>query len=497
MHSTAIRRILVKADLHHRRKKGVIGAKCPYPCKTPPRARSVQSLMTPDTVAFRYGCGLPLPAAAPLTAAAMLAGLSTADDMAGRYPGPGLDAILPVMAASDDLLKVFRRTDDPARARTARAAYRADLARLQAMAQQAARTTIARALDAPDGLRERLAWFWADHFTTVPRARREAALPAALLQEAIRPNLSGPFATLATAAITHPAMLIYLDQTRSFGPNSRLGQRRGKGLNENLAREVLELHTLGAGAAYSQFDVRQMAELLTGLTLGKTGFQFDKRRTEPGAETVLGVDYSGDTLEAVHQVLADLARHPATATHIARKLAVHFVSDTPPPAVLAALSQAWVETGGDLLTVYAALLAHAGDTPRAAKARQPIDFIVAALRALGVTGADVMALEDRIFRRLVLQPMADMGQPWQAAPGPDGWPEDAQAWITPQGMAARITWAMGAPQKLIRPLPDPMAMLQRALGPRASSALRWAVPRSESQAQAIGLVLASAEFNRR
>jgi len=451
--------------------------------------------MTPDTAAFRFGYGLPLPAGAPTTPEAMLAALTASDAMAQRYPGPTLAATLPIMDASDDVLKIWRRSADKAEADAARATYRGHLAMLRSMALQGARVTFARALDAPDGLRERLAWFWADHFTALGLGRRGVGLPSAMMDEAIRPHLTGPFSALLQAAITHPAMLTYLDQTRSFGPNSRIGVKRDKGLNENLAREVLELHTLGAGAGYTQTDVRQMAELLTGLVIGKDGFRFDKRRAEPGSETVLGVDYDGDTLAPVMQALEDLSRHPATATHIARKLAVHFVSDTPDPGLVATMSGVWTDTGGDLLAVCAVLLAHTDAT--ADKARQPIDFMVASLRALGLNGADIVAMDDAMFRRHILLPMADMGQPWQAAPGPDGWPEVPEAWISPQGMAARITWAMEAPRYLITPLPAPVPVMQSALGIRASSALQWAVPKSETLAEGLGLVLVSPEFNRR
>ncbi len=456
--------------------------------------------MTPDpsTTAFRFGYGLPHPTGAASTVEGMLAALKAPDTMAATYPGPTMAAMLPVMHAADTVLKISRRATDEAEAEAARVTYRGHLATLRGMALGGTRATVARALDAPDGLRERLAWFWADHFTTMAPSRREVGLPSAMLDEAIRPNLNGPFSALLGATITHPAMLAYLDQTQSFGPNSRIGQKRKKGLNENLARELLELHTLGAGSGYSQDDVRQMAELLTGLVIGKDGFRFDKRRAEPGAETVLGVAYDGDTLAPVIQALDDLSRRPETAAHIARKLCVHFVSDTPDPGLVAALTSEWISTGGDLAAVYTALLSHPQAwAPNAVKARQPFDFMIASLRALGIPGARIVAMNEGAFRRLILAPLAGMGQPWQAAPGPDGWPEAPEDWITPQGMTARISWAMDAPGRLVRPPPDPTALMQAALGPRASAALQWAVPRSETLREGLGLVLSSPEFNRR
>ncbi len=449
------------------------------------------------TAAFRFGFGLPLPAKAPTTPRDMLAALSGLDRMAQAHPGPTMPPLLALMRESDSALKTSRRAEG-AEAETARTTYRGLVAQIATIALSATKSTFARALDAPDGFRERLCLFWADHFTTSTSGRREAALPSVMMDEAIRPHVTGRFGDMLRAAILHPAMLIYLDQVISFGPTSRFGKRKGKGLNENLARELLELHTLGAGAAYTQADVRELAELLTGLIVAKDGFRFDPRRAEPGAETVLGIQYGGDSLEAITTALNDLATRPETAAHIALKLATHFVSDAPPPNLVDSIAAAFSGSGGDLMATYAALLNHPAAWEAApAKARQPHEFTLAALRALGLTGAEVQAMGEGPFRRLILNPLAAMGQPWQRPVGPDGWPEDQAAWITPQGMAGRITWAMEAPGRLVIPLPRPEVVMEAALGPRAGERLRWAVPRAENIREGLGLVLASPEFNRR
>ncbi|MCU0901530.1 MAG: DUF1800 domain-containing protein [Cypionkella sp.] len=453
--------------------------------------------MTQDTTtaAFRFGYGLPLPAQAATEPASMLAALRGADAMASTYRGPRLDDLTDAMAGADANLRLSRRAKPP-ESEAARKEYRRAVAELETIALTAAKTTFARALDATDGMRERLVQFWADHFTTKARSRRDAPLPATFVEEAIRPFISDRFADMLRAVVQHPAMLGYLDQSLSFGPNSRVGQRRGRGLNENLARELLELHTLGSG--YTQQDVTQMAELLTGLTMGKAGPTFDKRRAEPGAEIVLGQSYDGDTLETVFRALDDLAEHPQTAAHISHKLAVHFVADAPNADLVRAMTDAWRASGGDLLAVSEALLMHpAAWSPGQEKARQPYDFMVAALRALGLTGSDVMQMQDALFRRHILNPMATMGQPWQAPAGPDGWEEAPAAWITPEAMAARITWAMDIPQQLRTPLPEPEALMTRCLGANLGGRLAWVVPRSENIREAVGLVLASPEFNRR
>jgi uncharacterized protein (DUF1800 family) len=309
--------------------------------------------------------------------------------------------------------------------------------------------------------------------------------------------VTGRFADMLRAVITHPAMLIYLNQDASYGPSSPVGQRLKKGLNENLARELLELHTLGVAAGYSQVDVRELAELLTGLSVTPDGFAFDQRRVEPGPETVLGTTYPGHGLEPILQALDDLAARPETAAHIAGKLAVHFVSDAPDPALVAALAGVFRDTDGDLRAVATALVAYPVAADLGSKARQPFDFMVAALRSLGVAPQLVLDMEPKVFNRLIRVPLKAMGQPLHQAPGPNGWPEAAADWITPQGLAARIDWAMQAPQRLQRPLPNPRAFLAVALGSRAGEKLVWAVSAAESARDGVGLVLASPEFNRR
>ena len=449
--------------------------------------------MTPSLIATRFGYGLPQPAGAPQSPTDMLAALAGPDIAARDWPIDGLAVLQPKLAQLREM-KGAGRTD-PALIPV----YDQLLMDIAIATATAERSTIARALDAPDGFRERLVAFWADHFTVVAKTKVESMLPYALVEDAIRPHITGRFSDLLIAVTLHPAMLNYLDQSQSVGPNSFQGKRQEKGLNENLAREVMELHSLGVGAGYGQDDVRQMAELLTGVTYDpRLGTRFEPRRAEPGPETVLGVTYDGAGMDPVRAALGDLGRRPETAAHIARKLAVHFVSDTPDAGLVAALQAAFVATDGDLTAVYTALLQHpAAGTDRAEKIRQPVDFIVASLRALGLGGADLMAMKRNVWRSKILGGMADMGQAWKRPKGPDGWPEDADAWISPQLLATRITWVMQVPAILVPKLPDPVALLQSCLADRASDALIWAVSRAENIRESVGLVLASAEFNRR
>jgi len=452
--------------------------------------------MTDPTAAFRFGHGLPLPRGAASTPQAMLAALFGPDQAASTYPAPGMAEVLPAFQLVRETNAALQDApDDRAAKKANRRARRAS----SLLALAGAKAALARAVSSRDGLRERLASFWGDHFTTVGRAPVLKPFPTALMEDAIRPNLTGSFADLLSAVVLHPAMLTYLDQASSIGPGSRRGTRRQQGLNENLARELLELHTLGVGAPYGQDDVRQMAELLTGLTfVPDRGFAFDPARAEPGPETVLGVTYYGKGVEPIRRALTDLSRRPETARHIARKLAVHFVSDMPEDSLVAAMEARWLDTDGDLLAVTEALLTHpAAWVPTAEKARQPFDFLAASLRALDFSGTRIMAGAPDVFTRLALTPMQTMGQPFQSAQGPDGWPEETRVWITPQRLAARISWAMEVPGKLVTPLPDPVAFATYALGSRASERLIWAAARAESRREGVGLVLSSPEFNRR
>lgn len=440
--------------------------------------------------AIRFGYGLP---AGEASADALLTGLTAPDDMAERHPTIGFDTALPLMGRAQAARKIARQ--DPAK----RTTYQTAIREVTLASEAAVRAQFARCLDAKDGFRERLTAFWADHFTTKARSAPERPLPGTLVHDAVRPHLAGRFEDMLIAATLHPAMLAFLDQSASIGPLSPVGKRRGRGLNENLAREVLELHSLGVGAAYAQHDVRQMASLLTGLDSNlHEGFVFHADRAEPGAEVVLGKSYDGEGVAPIQSALRDLARHPATAAHLARKLAVHFVSDQPDPDLVNTMTAAYLASDGALLAVYGAMLNHpAAWVPNLRKARQPVEFVLAALRAFGMGGAALQRMGRGPFKRMILQPMALMGQDWQQPVGPDGWAEAAEAWITPQGLSARITWAMEVPGRLTRPMPDPVDFARRALGPAADDRLLWAVARAESTREGVGLVLAAPAFNRR
>lgn len=441
----------------------------------------------------RFGLGYPA-LGAPVTAEGLLARLTGPDRMAQEVP------FFPFQAALD-----LGRASQTARrdmAGMGRDALRAARAAVQERRVRNMLDEFARAVTTDDPFRERLTAFWANHFAAGAKSRLLRAGLSGYVADTIRPNLTGRFADMLKAVATHPYMLFYLDQRVSVGPGSPAGQQHGAGLNENFARELLELHTLGVDADYSQGDVRQLAELLTGLSADvKRGFRFRDRWVEPGAEHVLGRAYGGGDappMAAIEQVLEDLAVHPATARHLSTKLARHFIADNPPEDLVTHMAAAYARSGGRLLPLYEAMLEHpAAWAGFGAKAKRPLEFLASALRALRVPPQDLRGMRIKTAGKLLSRPMARMGQRYDDPPGPQGWSDTAADWITPHGIAARISSAMLLARHLRKALPDPRSLVYDALGELARGELRFAATASETKQVGVTLVLASAEFNRR
>jgi uncharacterized protein (DUF1800 family) len=343
---------------------------------------------------------------------------------------------------------------------------------------------------------ERLAMFWSNHFCiSAAKGGIVNAIAGAYEREVIRPHVLGRFGDMLRAAEQHPAMLIYLDNNRSLGPNSRAGLRSGKGLNENLAREILELHTVGVKGGYNQADVTNFARILTGWKVvhpkskrGRPGaFVYRRNTHEPGEFTVMGRRYPDEGVATGERVLDDLARHPATARHIAQKLAVHFVSENPPPALVQKLERTFRDTDGDLREVAIALL-ESDDVWRAplVKVLPPYDFLISIMRGLDIT-APVLH-PDRLLKRL--------GQPLWSPPSPKGWPDGDDVWAGPSAIRERLRIATRVAQ-LARRHPSPADTADLLLGPGISSYARQAIARAQSPEQGFELLIMSPAFQRR
>jgi uncharacterized protein (DUF1800 family) len=353
-----------------------------------------------------------------------------------------------------------------------------------------ARARIDAALDAEIGFVERLVWFWSNHFCV---SQDKTVMAGAYEREAIRPHVLGRFSDMLLAAEGHPAMLLYLDNAQSIGPDSVAGINRDKGLNENFAREVLELHTLGVRTVYTQNDVTNFAKVLTGWTILPTvsdpdhggEFVYIKRAHEPGPETVIGKVYDDNGTGQGRAVLADLARHAATAKHIATKLARHFVADDPPLALVERLTQRFLDTEGDLKEITMALVASPEAWERGqAKIKRPGEWIVAGLRATGET-VDV---------RRIVQAQTLLGEPLWRPPAPKGFSDDNAAWL--DGLAQRLDIANAFARREGLGL-EPAAIVEVALGPLASAETRQTIARAESRPQALTMLLMAPEFQRR
>jgi uncharacterized protein (DUF1800 family) len=442
-------------------------------------------------------------------------------DLARYDPAPTSIAALPPRSAAIETFKNYR--DDRRAARTGEPMGTdpeviARDVRVHYLNAAAARMQQAAITDTP--FAERLVHFWANHFAVSVQSLPVAALAGDFENKAIRPHILGKFGDLLKAAALHPAMLLFLDQAQSVGPGSLLAQRVGNrpaptdgggarklGLNENLAREILELHTLGVKGGYAQADVTAFARALTGWTVAGMGQRPDRLLArmgvraepgdavfvppihEPGAQIILGKRYAGQGRDQSLAVLDDLAARPATARHIATKLARHFAADAPPTALVARLERAFIDSGGDLPTLYRVLV----DAPEswqmtAPKFKTPWDWTVSMLRATG--------LKELPDRRGAVGALAQLGQPiWQ--PGsPAGYDDSAESWAGASGLMLRAELASRIAGG-IASRTDPRSWGAAMMADGAGAATLTAISRADSPAQGVVLALMAPEFLRR
>ena len=360
---------------------------------------------------------------------------------------------------------------------------------------------------------DRLTHFWANHFAVSADKLEVIGLSGLLEFEAIRPNLMGTFGAMLSAVERHPAMLLYLDQAVSVGPNSMAGQfaaRRPRpggqkiGLNENLAREIMELHTLGVRTGYTQADVTEFARALTGWTVAGIGrgpgarlagtdgtpgdFVFASRLHEPGERSIAGVRYAQDGEKQAQAVLDTLATSPATAQHIATKLARHFAGDTPPPALVARLKANFLKTDGDLPSLYATLIDSPECwTPQPAKFKSPWEWTVSTYRALGLKQVQPLAAVGLLNQ---------LGQPTWKPGSPAGYDDIAASWAGPDALVRRVEAAERFATRAGATI-DARAIAPKLFPGTLSPATAQALSRADSPGQALALLLVSPEMLRR
>jgi uncharacterized protein (DUF1800 family) len=348
------------------------------------------------------------------------------------------------------------------------------------------------ALASEIGFAERLVWFWSNHFCI--SANKIQSMSGAYEREAIRPHVLGRFNDLLQAAEGHPAMLFYLDNLGSMGANSIAGINRSRGLNENFAREIMELHTLGVRSGYTQDDVISFANVLTGWTLIPPGndperggeFTFNPRLHEPGGQTVLGKLYDQEGVEQGRAVLRDLAAHPATATHVATKLARHFIAEMPPPSLVEQMATTFRDTDGDLKEVAKTMVSapEAWSEPPS-KLKRPGEWVVGMVRATGITQVD----PTRLTAGQEL-----LGEALWRPPAPKGYPDDEASWI--DGVGRRLDVANNFAEREAGKA-DPQDIIETVFASMVSSEVKLAVNRAESRQQALALLFMSADFQRR
>lgn len=384
----------------------------------------------------------------------------------------------------------------------------------RAIVQADIRARLSTAALSTQPFNERLALFWANHFTVSMAKASARGVVGAFEREAIRPHIHSTFEGLLKAVVHHAGMLRYLDNDSSAGPDSPLVRRQARrprvegqpgpritGLNENLAREILELHTLGVNGGYTQADVTEFARVLTGWRVpfaqlmaqgGASSAQdpvrFDAAWHQPGPKTVLGRHYP-EGPDALDLVLRDLAQHPSTARFVSTKLARHFVADDPPPALVARLEASFRKSGGDLAELHRTLVqSPEAWAPQPAKLKTPEEFVISTVR--------VLQLGEQAFARQADASISQLGQRVQAAPSPAGWPDRAEEWLGPDAVWKRVEWATRVADRVGRNL-DARTIARASLGPLLQDDTLRQIERAADGPQALALLLLSPEFQRR
>lgn len=345
-----------------------------------------------------------------------------------------------------------------------------------------------------NSLNWRLFDFFSNHFSVSSQGGLMTFMAGSLESEAIANNLLGNFDDMLLAVCRHPAMLLYLNNEKSFGPNSPRAKRQKKkkfGLNENLAREILELHTLGVDGGYKQNDVTELAKAITGWSLSNPkkdkyfGFKYVHQAHEPGSRTVMGKTYPNNKQQG-EKILIDLARHPSTAAFMARKLVSHFVADMPNDKLVAEVENTWLNTNGNIKAVMERLI----NSPLAWQVKQhkfktPKEYMVSAMRLLEIKPGR---------NNDIVKWQRQLGQQPYGAGSPAGFPDNENDWNSANALMARIDWVNYLARKNKVNLDG---VLPHVFGSDKTSDSYLQVVRAESRKTALSLLLLSPEFMRR
>lgn len=379
------------------------------------------------------------------------------------------------------------------RGRTSMRVYRQE-ARKRALTEAA--THLAVSLNSPTPFIERLVRFWTNHFTVSMVKPAVMPLVPAFEREAIRPNIFNSFYTMLNAVVSHPAMLIYLDNVNSLGPSSTAGRGRKSPLNDRLARQLLDQFTLGEGAGYNQLDVRSLAHMLTGWTVGvnnpatKGAFAFRDSWHEGNFKEFLGRTFPSAGVLEGEAALDHLSRSAATGKNLSHRMAQAFVVDDPDPGLASEIFAGFVE-GGGRADGMARRLVEASEAwnPIQRKVKSPIDLVMSVMRALDI--------RSRSGRR-VLDAIRALGQPPYQAPTPEGWPYSSLAWITPERLLERVEWCAEIAGISHSPggrdVPD---LALDVLGPLLKPATHRRLRVARDEAEGLALLFSSPEFQRR
>lgn len=366
--------------------------------------------------------------------------------------------------------------------------------------QQFAASTVNHAIGSPHSVSWRLFDFFSNHFSVSANGRLMTGLAPTLEREAIAPHLLGKFEDMLLAVEQHPAMLVYLNNERSVGPNSTLAKKtakrranKTKGLNENLAREILELHTLGVNGGYQQADVVELAKGISGWSVknpdkeGQPGFVFRQYGHEPGSRQLMGIKYPANGLAQGQQMLKDLAAHPATARHLCFKLAQYFVTDQPSMTLLNKMTSQWHKTQGNIKQVMLTLFENQQDwIGGEQKFKTPRDFVISCYRLLA---------KQQVNGQALVKMLTELGQPPFNADSPSGFSNDSTDWLGGSALMARIDLTAVLVEK--NQGVSAKTLMNIAFGDDISEHTYRSVIRAESRQQSLMLLLMSPEFQRR